>query len=127
VLGHEVLPTNAPFDIPPFGDLRTIEVDRKTIATRAFKNIDLLVLPTTTTTVPMIEQASGNPQALSAANTMFANYFGLPAISNPAGFDSRGLPIGIQIVGHPWEDNTVLALAHQCQTAFESDKRRPVP
>ena len=43
-----------------------------------------------------------NPLALSAENTMFAN-FSLPAISVPAGFDAKG---------RPWEDYTVLDLAN---------------
>jgi aspartyl-tRNA(Asn)/glutamyl-tRNA(Gln) amidotransferase subunit A len=102
---------SAPFNMPKFGDLRTIADDRKTIAARAFTEIDLLLLPTTATAVLTVEQAKGKPQALSAANTMFANYFGLPAISVPCGFDSRGLPVGLQIVGRPNEDETVLRFA----------------
>ena len=39
----------APFDMPRFGDLGTIEKDRKTIADRTFKDIDVLMLPTTAT------------------------------------------------------------------------------
>ena len=42
---------------------------------------------------------------------MFANYVGLPAISVPCGYDSRGLPIGLQIVGKPGGDATVLSVA----------------
>src|SRR5207247_888728 len=81
--GHPVVPAGAPLSIPPFGDLRAIEVDRKTIAQRAFKDVDVLLLPTTATMVLTVKDASGNPQALSPANTMFANYFGLPAVSIP--------------------------------------------
>jgi aspartyl-tRNA(Asn)/glutamyl-tRNA(Gln) amidotransferase subunit A len=42
---------------------------------------------------------------------MFANYFGLPAISVPCGVDSRGLPLGLQIVGRPSDETTVLRVA----------------
>ena len=62
-----------------------------------------------------VEQARAKPQALSAANTMFANYFGLPAVSVPCGFDTRGLPIGLQIVGKPWNEAAVLELARRYQ------------
>ena len=126
-LGHQVVRASAPFDMPPFGDLHAIEMDRKTIADRAFKDIDLLLLPTTTTTVLTVEEARAKPQALSAANTMFANYFGLPAVSVPCGFDTRDLPIGLQIVGKPWNDAAVLELARQYQAATDAGKKRPIP
>ena len=102
---------HAPFDMPKFGDLRTIDEDRRAIAARAFKDIDVLLLPTTATAVLTVESAKGRPQALSAANTMFANYFGLPALSVPCGVDSRGLPVGLQIVGRPSGEATVLRAA----------------
>jgi len=110
-LGYPFVRASAPFDLPTFGDLRTIEADRRTIGDRAFKEIDVLLLPTTATAVLTVEAAKGKPQALSAANTMFANYFGLPAISVPCGADSRGLPVGLQIVGRPSGEATVLRVA----------------
>jgi aspartyl-tRNA(Asn)/glutamyl-tRNA(Gln) amidotransferase subunit A len=125
-LGHEIVEASAPFDMPPFGDLRTIEKDRKTIADRAFKGIDVLLLPTTATTVLRVKAAAANPQALSPANTVFANYFGLPAISTPCGFDGRGLPIGLQIVGKPGDDAAVLRLARQYETATGTHRKHPI-
>jgi aspartyl-tRNA(Asn)/glutamyl-tRNA(Gln) amidotransferase subunit A len=125
--GHPVVAASAPFDMPRFGDLRSIDMDRKTIAGRAFKAVDVLLLPTTATTVLTVEHATGKPQALSAANTMFANYFGLPAISVPCGFDSRGLPVGLQVVGRPSEEGIVLQLAMQFQSATAFTKAHPIP
>jgi aspartyl-tRNA(Asn)/glutamyl-tRNA(Gln) amidotransferase subunit A len=124
--GHEAVPAHAPFDLPPFGDLRSIEADRKTIADRAFTDVDVLLLPTTATTVLAAKDAASNAQALSPENTMFANYFGLPAISVPSGFDEHGLPLGLQIVGKPWGDETVLTLAHQYQIRTELSTTHPV-
>jgi aspartyl-tRNA(Asn)/glutamyl-tRNA(Gln) amidotransferase subunit A len=103
--------------MPKFGDLGSIQADRRTIAQRAFRNIDVLLLPTTATAVLTVDDARGKPQALSAANTMFANYFGLPAISVPCGFDSHGLPVGLQIVGKPSDEATVLHVAREFETA----------
>jgi aspartyl-tRNA(Asn)/glutamyl-tRNA(Gln) amidotransferase subunit A len=60
---------------------------------------------------------AANPQALSAELTMFANYYGLPAVSVPCGFDSRGLPVGLQIVGKPGDEGAVLQLAYQYEQA----------
>jgi len=110
-MGYPLVRAQAPFDMPKFGDLRTIDVDRKTIGERAFKEIDVLLLPTTATAVLTVESAKGKPQALSPANTMFANYFGLPAISVPCGFDSHGLPVSVQFVGRPWDEATALRVA----------------
>ncbi len=108
--GYELKDATAPFDNPGF-DIRNIESDRRTIAGKLFKDVDLLVLPTTTDTTPTVKAGTGNPLALSAENTMFANYYGLPAISVPMGRDSNGMPLGLQIVGRPGEDSTVIELA----------------
>jgi len=104
----------APFDNPGF-DVRNIESDRRTIAGKLFKDIDVVILPTTTDTTPTVQAAGGNPLALSAENTMFANYYGLPAISVPMGRDSNGMPLGLQIVGRPGEDSTVIEFARQLE------------
>jgi aspartyl-tRNA(Asn)/glutamyl-tRNA(Gln) amidotransferase subunit A len=113
----------------PFGNtgggLGNIEGDRKSIAGQTFKEIDVLLLPTTTTTVPAIRDAGVNPQALSPQNTVFANYYGLPAISVPCGFDSNDLPLGLQIVGKPWDEATVLRLAYRYETTTGWKTKHP--
>ncbi len=126
-LGHDIFKTSAPFDIPDFDDLHTIEVDRQTISERAFRDIDTLVLPTLTSPVLEVDQARGNPRALAPAFTMFANYFGLPAVSVPCGFDDNGLPIGLQLVGRPWEDGIVLRLGQQFVAAGNFARQHPIP
>ncbi|MGA2128505.1 MAG: amidase family protein [Xanthobacteraceae bacterium] len=91
-----------------------------------FADIDVLVLPTTAATTPTIEDAGADPQALSAQNTMFANYYGLPAVSVPCGFDRNGLPLGLQIVGRPGDDRTVLRVAHLYQNATAWSRKHPI-
>ncbi len=44
----------------------------------------------------------------------------------PCGFDSNGLPLGLQIVGKPWDEQTVLRLTHQYQVATEWSKKHPI-
>src|ERR1700680_4696380 len=87
-LGYPVCGADA-----PLADLRRgighIEADRKGIAEQSFKDVDVFLLPTTATTVPTIKDAGADPQALSAQNTVFANYYGLPAVSVPCGFDAN--------------------------------------
>ena len=126
-LGHSIVSAAAPFDMPRFGDLHRIEADRAAIADRVFARVDLLVLPTLPTTVLPVKDARANPQSLSPAYTMFANYFGLPAISVPCGFDTRGLPVGMQIVGRPWGDAAVLRLAQEYERAATAARPHPIP
>ena len=115
----------APFGDPTSG-IGNIKADRKAISDQAFKDIDVLLLPTISTTVPTIKDAGTNQQALSPENTVFANYYGLPAISILCGFDKHGLPLGLQVVGKPWDDGAVLRLAHQYEISTEYNKKHPI-
>jgi len=45
----------------------------------------------------------------------------------PCGFDSHGMPIGLQIVGKPGDERIVLNLAHQYALAAKADLKRPIP
>jgi aspartyl-tRNA(Asn)/glutamyl-tRNA(Gln) amidotransferase subunit A len=122
VLGHTMTSASAPtFDFRT--GIENIETDRKTVAERYFRETDLFLLPTIPTKTPRVEAAT-NPQALSSTNTIFANYYGLPAISLPCGRTEDGLPIGLQIVGRPWEETAVLRLAYEYQTAWGHGKGR---
>ncbi|MBU6229904.1 MAG: amidase [Cyanobacteria bacterium REEB459] len=53
------------------------------------------------------------------------NASGQPALAIPTGFDSRGLPLGVQLVGRPADEATLLALAHQLETAHPWSQHRP--
>jgi aspartyl-tRNA(Asn)/glutamyl-tRNA(Gln) amidotransferase subunit A len=106
----------APLSTPGF-DVSNIDEDRRAIAATLFDDIDVLVLPTTVANTPTIAHAAGNALALSPQNTLFANYYGLPAVSVPCGFDGNGLPLGLQVVGKPWNEIGVLRLAHQYANA----------
>jgi Asp-tRNA(Asn)/Glu-tRNA(Gln) amidotransferase A subunit family amidase len=63
---------------------------------------------------------------LSPENTVFANYFGLPAISVLGGFDSDGLPVGLQLVARPASDLDILILGQQFEHAAGWIRARPV-
>jgi aspartyl-tRNA(Asn)/glutamyl-tRNA(Gln) amidotransferase subunit A len=122
--GYPMNSVPAPFG-DPNGGISNIEADRKNIAGQAFKDIDVLLLPTTTTAVPTIQGAGTNPQALSPENTAFANYYGLPAISILCGFDANSLPLGLQIVAKPWDESAVLRLAYQYKLVTEYSNKHP--
>jgi aspartyl-tRNA(Asn)/glutamyl-tRNA(Gln) amidotransferase subunit A len=119
-----VIEVTAPIASPGF-DIRNIEADRKKIAGLLFKEIDVIVLPTTAAPTPKIEQVAQQDLALSAQNTLFANYYGLPAVSVPCGVDLAGLPLGLQIVGPPGGDHTVLRAAQVYQQATPWSRLHP--
>ena len=120
----DLIEVTAPIASPGF-DIRNIEADRKKIAGLLFKELDVIVLPTTAAPTPRIEQVARQDLALSAQNTLFANYFGLPAVSVPCGVDQTGLPLGLQFVGPPNGDHTVLRAAESYQQATPWSRMHP--
>src|SRR5260370_33371881 len=125
-LGYETHDIDVPLAFPSL-DLEKIEADRQTISRSLFQEIDVLLLPTTTDETPSIEQVrAGGPQAVSADNTFFCNYYGLPAISIPCGFSTKGLPLGLQIVGPRWGEGTVLDVAQTFEQATPWQRKHPM-
>jgi aspartyl-tRNA(Asn)/glutamyl-tRNA(Gln) amidotransferase subunit A len=84
------------------------------------------VLPTTPETAFRLGEKSGDPLALYLADifTVSANLAGLPGVSVPCGFDA-GLPVGLQILGRPLEDATVLRIADAYQRRTQHHLARP--
>jgi aspartyl-tRNA(Asn)/glutamyl-tRNA(Gln) amidotransferase subunit A len=62
---------------------------------------------------------------LSDVCTLPVNVAGLPGVSVPCGFDSRGLPIGLQLIGKPFDEATLLRAAHTYEQATDWHTRRP--
>lgn len=83
-----------------------------------FAEVDLLVTPTMPIPAPAIASLKKDPAALRPAelvllrNTRPFNVWGVPAISLPCGFTTKGLPIGLQIAGPHWREDLILKLAH---------------
>src|SRR5581483_9085716 len=100
------------------------EVDRLRREIRnVFTNVDLLITPTMVTPPPPL--AGGGAPGAGRNNNAPFDVFGLPAISVPCGFTSDNLPLGLQIIGAPFAESTVLALAHAYEQRTEWHKRRP--
>ena len=62
---------------------------------------------------------------LSDMYTISASLAGIPAISLPCGFSDRGLPIGLQLMGRPFEEATLLRAAYAYEQATKWRKKRP--
>lgn len=94
---------------------------------KVFTTVDLLVTPTMagppSPIEPIEQSASLDPGR--TRNTWPFDVSGLPAITVPCGFTRSGLPIGLQIVGAPFAELTVLAMAHAYEQATEWHRRNP--
>jgi len=64
-------------------------------------------------------------QAQVTRLTRWVNYLGVPALVLPCGFDSRGLPIGLQLVARPFAEGTLLAAGHRYQQETDWHRRMP--
>lgn len=92
-----------------------------------FNDFDLLCLPATPVTAPLISGPDAVEQALLLTRfTAPFNLTGLPAIVLPCGFDHAGLPVGLQLVAQPWAENMLLRAAWAYENATNWHRRRPV-
>lgn len=86
--------------------------------TKIFKDFDLILAPTAPTPAYGIGENISDPMTMYMNDvlTLPVNLAGLPGMSIPAGF-SKGLPVGVQLIGRPYDELTV----YQAGSAFEQD------
>ena len=125
--GYHIREAAVPFGDASQGSMANIEADRRGIAAEAFADVDVILLPTLDSTVPTVAEAATNPeQGVSAETTAFANYYSLPVASVPCGFDRHNMPIGLQIVGKPGDERTLLNVAHQYERVAKLGSMHPI-
>jgi aspartyl-tRNA(Asn)/glutamyl-tRNA(Gln) amidotransferase subunit A len=92
----------------------------------AFQRCHALVTPVSPTPAFRLGEKVADPlqMYLSDVFTIPVNIAGLPAISVPCGF-SQGLPVGLQVIGRPFDEPTVLRVAYAYQQASDWHRRRP--
>ncbi len=98
----------------------------------ALEKVDVLVLPSGPVTAPPVESSPGiqsKEHALTglAGRISFTGPFnlaGTPALSVPCGFSSSGMPMGLQIVGRPFAEETVMKVAHAYEQNTDWHNRR---
>ena len=93
----------------------------------AFRRADVLVAPTAPTPAFKIGEKTDDPlqMYLSDVFTIQLNLAGLPGISIPCGFSSMGLPIGLQIIGKPFDEETILRVAYAFEQQTDYHRRKP--
>uniref|UniRef100_A0ACD5YA27 Uncharacterized protein n=1 Tax=Avena sativa TaxID=4498 RepID=A0ACD5YA27_AVESA len=98
----------------------------------AFKKVDVIATPTTGMTAPKIPPSAlkiGESDYVVSAKLMqfifAANLLGLPAITVPVGHDKQGLPIGLQLIGRPWGEASLLRVASAVEELCLKRRNRP--
>ena len=97
------------------------------------ERFDCLILPTGVSTAPRIADSTGQPGGYYQGRldlgrrryTSPAALAGLPALSVPCGFSASGLPIGLQIVGRPFDEALLFRVGHAYERATEWHTRHP--
>ncbi len=87
---------------------------------RAFAKYDCILGPVAPTTAPKLGESLSDPikMYLGDIYTISVNLAGLPGISIPCGADSRGLPIGLQLIGDCFQEKKLLQTAYTCEGLF---------
>jgi aspartyl-tRNA(Asn)/glutamyl-tRNA(Gln) amidotransferase subunit A len=93
----------------------------------AFKKVDVIMTPTSPEAAFKIGEKTDDPlkMYLSDIFTIPCNLAGLPGLSIPCGFTSSGLPIGLQILGKPFDEETLLRVAHNYEIHTSWKEKRP--
>src|SRR5919197_3380785 len=94
---------------------------------RIFKNVDVLVMPTTPLTAPTFDERiisiDGKVHEIRQVllrNNIAFNSTGLPAVSIPVGLANHNMPVGVQIVGRPFEEDKILSIAYTYESVNDS-------
>ncbi|CAN0858191.1 Fatty acid amide hydrolase [Linum grandiflorum] len=97
-----------------------------------FARADVIVTPTTgVTAYPILNDClkTGELDYVNGAALVryqiAGNFLGLPAITVPVGYDNKGLPIGLQFIGKPWSEPTLLHIAFAIQEICNQDYKKP--
>lgn len=93
---------------------------------QAFKEVDVILTPTSPTEAFKIgEKTDPISMYLSDIYTISANLAGVPAVSFPCGFSSNGLPIGAQLIGRDFDEETLIRIGYTYQASTDFHKKIP--
>jgi aspartyl-tRNA(Asn)/glutamyl-tRNA(Gln) amidotransferase subunit A len=94
----------------------------------AFKDVDALICATSPTPAFKLGEKVADPLAMYLMDvlTLPASLAGLPGLSLPCGFTKGNLPIGLQVIGKPFEEARVLRVARAFEKAHDFSSRRPM-
>lgn len=97
-----------------------------------FKKANVIVTPTTGVTAYRLQEDALSYGEFDYANgaamlryQVAGNFLGLPAVTVPIGYDKFGMPIGLQFIGRPWSEATLLHLAYAIEVLCIKERRKP--
>ena len=92
---------------------------------KAFDKYDFLVGPVAPDTAPSIGENLSDPLKMYMADiyTVMINIAGVPALSIPCGVDKGNMPIGLQLIGKPLDEKTILSAAYEFQRNTDFHKQ----
>ena len=92
---------------------------------KAWASCDILLTPVTPSAAFGIGEKLDDPLAMYMNDvfTVPSSMAGLPAISVPSALDNKGLPLGLQLIGKPFDEETVLRVGHVLETASGFDAK----
>lgn len=93
----------------------------------AFKKVDVIVTPTSPTAAFRLGEKTADPLQMYLADifTISVNLAGVPGISVPCGFTSGNLPIGLQLIGRHFDEETLLKASFAYEQSTEWHERKP--
>lgn len=93
----------------------------------AFEKYDFLLGPVAPTTALKMGEGLSDPLSMYLGDiyTVMINIAGLPSLALPCGFDSNNMPVGMQLIGKPFDEKTILGAGHAYQCATDWHTKKP--
>lgn len=110
-----------------YGQAQKVRTLIKNDFERAFESVDVIAAPVAPTTAFRIGEHSEDPLAMYLEDvfTLPANLAGVPGMSFPVGFDNRGLPVGMQLMGPHFREEILFEVTHAYQQVTDWHKHEP--
>lgn len=107
----------ASFSAPDYATVLQRREELRISARETLRDVDAVICPTMLTVAPRIADVDAAPVRLT---TRLVNFLGLCAVSVPCGWSDENLPIGLQIIGKPYDEARILRLAYAYERAVGS-------
>ena len=93
---------------------------------RAFESYDVILGPASPVTAPKLGESLSDPLKMYLGDiyTISVNLAGLPGLSVPCGTDSKGLPIGLQLIGDCFKENQIIRAGYAFERSRQQERRQ---
>ena len=110
-----------------YGKAQAVRTLIKADFDKVFEQVDVLAAPVSPTTAFKFGENMDDPMKMYLTDilTLSANLAGIPGLSIPCGFDSQQLPIGLQLLGAPYDESTLLRVGHAYQQVTDWHMKAP--